>query len=204
MELALERRTEQNQTAEVLGGAAAICPPVNEDYWAYRVRLSETQAVLGFPKYSTVGIGFAVEEDWNTNLPFTCDTTQIFEHIRHNKGDDSIEDDAVVAAIRLIREAVAADRLGSVEWRTTETGWRVSTDGEWATAYAEGEGPGDCPVCPSTDPHAHRLGRDERVITEHAAPLPAAARADGAAPLHDGDPGWNPDLDGDGDGVACE
>lgn len=25
-----------------------------------------------------------------------------------------------------------------------------------------------------------------------------------AAPLHRGDPGWNQDLDGDGDGVACE
>jgi hypothetical protein len=31
-----------------------------------------------------------------------------------------------------------------------------------------------------------------------------AARAAGAAPLHRGDPGYSPSLDGDGDGVACE
>lgn len=30
------------------------------------------------------------------------------------------------------------------------------------------------------------------------------ARADGAAPLHEGDPGFSYDLDRDGDGVACE
>lgn len=32
----------------------------------------------------------------------------------------------------------------------------------------------------------------------------AAARSASAAPLHRGDPGWNSDLDRDGDGVACE
>lgn len=31
----------------------------------------------------------------------------------------------------------------------------------------------------------------------------SAAKAAGAAPLHSGDPGWNPRLDRDGDGVAC-
>ena len=31
-----------------------------------------------------------------------------------------------------------------------------------------------------------------------------AARAAGAAPLHRGDPGYSPQLDGDDDGVACE
>lgn len=35
-------------------------------------------------------------------------------------------------------------------------------------------------------------------------PFCEAARVDSAAPLRDGDPGWNPDLDRDGDGVACE
>ncbi len=32
----------------------------------------------------------------------------------------------------------------------------------------------------------------------------AAARAAGAAPMSRGDPGYNPNLDGDGDGLACE
>lgn len=49
---------------------------------------------------------------------------------------------------------VLPDPIG---WRDTETGWRESTDGKWATAWAEGEGPGDCPVCEITDPHAHAL-----------------------------------------------
>lgn len=31
-----------------------------------------------------------------------------------------------------------------------------------------------------------------------------AARSAGAAPLHRGDPGYSPQLDGDGDGIACE
>ncbi|MDK8449704.1 excalibur calcium-binding domain-containing protein [Corynebacterium mastitidis] len=31
-----------------------------------------------------------------------------------------------------------------------------------------------------------------------------AAREAGATPLREGDPGYNPDLDKDGDGVACE
>lgn len=31
----------------------------------------------------------------------------------------------------------------------------------------------------------------------------SAAKAAGATPLHSGDPGWNPRLDRDGDGVAC-
>lgn len=31
-----------------------------------------------------------------------------------------------------------------------------------------------------------------------------AARSAGATPLHSGDVGWNPKLDRDGDGVACE
>lgn len=32
----------------------------------------------------------------------------------------------------------------------------------------------------------------------------AAARAAGAAPVHRGDPGYGPHLDGDGDGIGCE
>ena len=32
----------------------------------------------------------------------------------------------------------------------------------------------------------------------------SAARADGAAPIYEGDPGYRDPLDRDGDGVACE
>ncbi|WP_332654514.1 thermonuclease family protein [Brevundimonas sp.] len=37
-----------------------------------------------------------------------------------------------------------------------------------------------------------------------AYPSCAAARAAGVAPVSRGDPGYNPNLDGDGDGLACE
>lgn len=32
----------------------------------------------------------------------------------------------------------------------------------------------------------------------------AAAWRDGAAPIYEGEPGYRPELDGDGDGIACE
>lgn len=112
MELKLERRGQADETAVLTapgGGSILMTPPIGEDYWAYRVRLSDTQAVVGFPKFATIGIGFAVEGDWNTNLPYTCENEKILSHIGHNKGDDAISDDDVLAAIRLIQVAVTAD-----------------------------------------------------------------------------------------------
>lgn len=90
-----------------------IAPAVDEDYWEYRVIVGEHQAVVGFPKFSTIGIGFAVEDNWNTNLPYTSDTERIFQHIAENKGDDRISDDTVRAAIRMIQEAASNDRVST-------------------------------------------------------------------------------------------
>jgi hypothetical protein len=112
-ELVLERREQPNLTPVLGGGLIVMTPPINEDYWAYRVRLSDGQAIVGFPKFSTIGVGFAVEEDWNTNFPYTCETEEIFQHIKHNKGDESIEDDDVRAAIKLVQDAATADRRAS-------------------------------------------------------------------------------------------
>ena len=111
MELKLEPRGQSDRTAHV--GPVMITPPIDQDYWTYRVRLTHQQAIVGFPKFSTIGIGFAVEEDWNTNLPYTCDTEEIFEHIRHNKGFGLIADDDVRAAIALVQEAAREDRDGA-------------------------------------------------------------------------------------------
>jgi hypothetical protein len=107
-ELKLERRDQADTTAHI--GPAMLTPAIDEDYWTYRVRLSNKQAVVGFPKFMTIGIGFAVEEDWNTNLPYTCGTDKIAEHIAHNKGDDSISDEDVRAAIALVQAAAREDR----------------------------------------------------------------------------------------------
>jgi len=84
-------------------------PDIGEDYWRYRVRLSETQAMLGFPKFGTIGIGFAVEEDWNTNLPYTVDAERIYDHIARNKGDDAISREDCITAIRMIQAAAEVD-----------------------------------------------------------------------------------------------
>lgn len=107
--LVLERKDQANETA-VIGAAMMMTPMIDEDYWAYRVRLSDKQAIVGFPKFMTVGIGFAVEEDWNTNLPYTCDAEEIYDHIQHNKGDDAIGREACLEAIRLIQAAAREDR----------------------------------------------------------------------------------------------
>lgn len=107
-DLVLERRSQANKTVSI--GPVSISPPVTEDYWSYRVVLSDRQAVVGFPKYLTVGIGFAIEEDWNTNLPYrTMSAETIFNHIKHNKADHRIPDALVVKAIQMIREAAAED-----------------------------------------------------------------------------------------------
>lgn len=110
MNLILETKAEQDSTAHV--GPAMITPRIDEDYWAYRVKVSDTQAVVGFPKFTTIGIGFAVEEDWNTNLPYTCSAEEIYAHIEHNKGDDTIPAERCVEAIRMVQEAARADREG--------------------------------------------------------------------------------------------
>lgn len=107
-ELVLEVRDETDRTVHV--GPFSLTPAIDEAYWAYRVRLSERQAIVGFPKFGTIGIGFAVEEDRNTNLPYGCSTEEIYEHIAHNKGDEAISREVCVKAIDMIRQRVHADR----------------------------------------------------------------------------------------------
>lgn len=108
--LKLERKDQENDG--ILASNIAMTPSIGEDFWSYRVIVGEHQAVVGFPKFFTVGIGFAVEEDWNTNLPYTCSTEEIWKHIRHNKGDENIPDAWCIEAIRLIQEAALIDGSG--------------------------------------------------------------------------------------------
>lgn len=114
-DLTLERRDQQPQPPLALGDSALyITPAIEEDYWAYRVRLGERQAIVGFRKFWTYGIGFAIEEDWNTNLPFSADADDILAHILENKGDESISNEDVRAAIALVQDAIRED-LGEVQ-----------------------------------------------------------------------------------------
>lgn len=82
----------------------------DEDDWTFRVKLFQDQAILGFPKHNTIGIGFAQEseEGWNTNLPYTCETMEIYEHIKHNKKYDEITDEQCIEAIKAIQECAKA------------------------------------------------------------------------------------------------
>lgn len=103
--LELEHRDQEDRTPHI--GPFALTPALDETYWSYRVVLTPKQAIVGFPKFGTIGIGFAVEdEDWNTNLPYTCDAQQIFDHIAENKGDDEISAGDCVTAIEMIRTAI--------------------------------------------------------------------------------------------------
>lgn len=119
MNLTLERRSQVDKTKTVDVGDATLSftPAIDEDYWEYRVVVSDSeqpyQAVVGFPKFSTIGIGFAVEDaDWNTNLPYTCDTDMIVDHIWVNRklSDFDLPREKVAEAVRLVQEAAREDR----------------------------------------------------------------------------------------------
>lgn len=80
-----------------------ITPPISEIYWIARVRVTRRQALLLFPKFSTYGIGFAYEKDWNTNLPYSESAEKIFNHIKCNKGKVAKDKDCL-KAIKLLKK----------------------------------------------------------------------------------------------------
>jgi hypothetical protein len=100
-----EKFKKSNDTFVVGTTTVMITPAVGEEYWMFRVKLSKDQSIIGFPKFSTIGIGFAKEEDWNTNLPYSCEAEKIYKHIRHNKGNKRITVDECITAIQMIQEA---------------------------------------------------------------------------------------------------
>ncbi|MGY1735158.1 GmrSD restriction endonuclease domain-containing protein [Geodermatophilus sp. SYSU D00684] len=84
------------------------------------------------------------------------------------------------------------------------------TYGLWMTRAERDAVAGVLDACPD-EPLPGRGPLPGQEAPESAPPAPvtpypdcAAVRAAGAAPLREGDPGWNPSLDGDGDGVGCE
>ena len=92
-----------NDTFIIGKSVAMITPPVGQDYWLFRVRLFKDQAIIGFPKFGTIGIGFAVEDaDWNTNLPYDYCPEQIYSHIKANKKYDEITKEDCIQAIVLL------------------------------------------------------------------------------------------------------
>jgi hypothetical protein len=121
-ELVLETRGEQDRTGVFEGERSTVllAPVVSEDYWEYRVGLTEGQAVVGFPKFGTIGIGFAVEgKSWNTNLPYVLPAEQIVDHIWTNRGSTVRNREVVLAAVRLIQAAAFDDQLKALYPITT-------------------------------------------------------------------------------------
>lgn len=114
--LTLEVNTDlklSNDTINVGGNKVImITPEINEDYWLLRVKLHKNgQSIVGFPKFTVIGIGFSQESDWNTNLPSSCETEKIYNHIRHNKGSKSIKKADCIAAIKMIQDFVTTNKL---------------------------------------------------------------------------------------------
>ena len=106
MKVQINRKfVEANTTIQLHKETILFTPPIDEDYWLFRVPLTDKQAIVGFPKFWTIGIGFQVEEyDWNTNLPYTSDAETIYKHIEDNKGDDTISEEACISAIQAIQK----------------------------------------------------------------------------------------------------
>ena len=108
MKLQLEMNINAIDTTgkiNVGSGVILFTPTVGEDYWKYRVRLGNGQSILGFQKFGMIGIGFAKEIDWNTNLPSGCDAEIIYNHIKVNKGSKPITDEDCIEAIKMIQSA---------------------------------------------------------------------------------------------------
>jgi len=103
-ELVLEaNEAHMDKTVRLPG--MVMTPPIDSSYWLFRVQLYKDQAIVGFKKFGTIGIGFAREEDWNTNFPCSCSVEEIYDHIEHNKEYEEISKEEVLEAITLVRDA---------------------------------------------------------------------------------------------------
>ena len=87
------------------GMTLMMTPMIDEDYWVFRVKLHDDQSIVAFPKFGTMGIGFALEDDWNTNLPYQCTTKKICEHIWKNRKYEQITEEMCLKAIQMLQKA---------------------------------------------------------------------------------------------------
>lgn len=96
---------KSKDTLKVGNVTIMMTPEIDEDYWIFRIKLFKDQALVAFPKFGTIGIGFAIEEDWNTNLPWGCETKEIYSHIKDNKKYKEISDKDCLLAINILQKA---------------------------------------------------------------------------------------------------
>ena len=80
-------------------------PAISEDYWIMRIKLYRNQALIAFPKFGLIGVGFAKESDWNTNLPYQTPAERLYDHIAVNKKYDQITKAHCLKAIKMLQAA---------------------------------------------------------------------------------------------------
>lgn len=114
LQLQINTRAINDSSRSLEGAGIMITPPIDENFWLFRVPLSEDQAIVGFPKFNVIGIGFQKEEDWNTNLPSGTSAITIYEHIKCNKGP-GIKRGACIEAIAMMEQAEAREKITKCE-----------------------------------------------------------------------------------------
>ncbi len=82
-------------------------PAISEDYWIMRVKVYRNQAIVAFPKFGLIGVGFAQESDWNTNLPYNMSAETLYKHIERNKKYKALTKERCIQAIKMIQAACA-------------------------------------------------------------------------------------------------
>lgn len=95
-----EKHLQETQNANVLIGGTC-----DEEDILFKIKLHKEQALIAFPKFTTIAIGFAEEEDWNTNLPYTSDAEEIYNHIKVNKKYKEITKQNCIKAIKWLQKA---------------------------------------------------------------------------------------------------
>jgi hypothetical protein len=86
-------------------GVIMFTPAINKEYYIMRVNLYKDQSLVAFPKFGLIGIGFAQESDWNTNLPYQTDIEYLYKHIRCNKKYKAITKQMCLEGLKLLQEA---------------------------------------------------------------------------------------------------
>ena len=94
-------------------GVIMFTPDIDENYWIMRVKVyhdkvnNKDQSIIAFPKFGLIGVGFAIESDWNTNLPYQTDTERLYKHIKVNKKYRAITKQTCLEGLKMLQEACA-------------------------------------------------------------------------------------------------
>jgi hypothetical protein len=94
-----------NDTIKTNGGIIMFTPDIDKDYYIMKVNLYKDQALVAFPKFGLIGVGFALESDWNTNLPYQTDTERLYNWIKRNKKYRAITKQTCLEGLKLLQDA---------------------------------------------------------------------------------------------------